>query len=251
MSDTEQRTSRSKTWTPKPDDFKPEPVYGPDHKWAGTRRCSGWRGNLQRQCRKRARVGKEVCRLCGGNSLAGVASPSTETGLSSIYLSGVQKDDFKKFLDNPDLLYLTDAIAQVEAEVAECNRRSLVGESDDAWLELRNTYAEMIHCRDNDDAPGFATNMNKIGIILNINVGRARARIEKGQWLDRKGNLAEKERRIRLDTQRVISKERAFVWMQGLFFAMKIALDKHVGSQDARVLVLKEADNYFAQLSTD
>src|SRR5512137_2855467 len=107
---------------PKPPDFKPEPFFT-EGKRAGQRRCQAWSRQENRQCTMYPMVGKEVCRMHGGKSAGGIASPLWKHGRQSKYLPARMRDAYNASLTDKELLELRGEIALVDARITDLLQR--------------------------------------------------------------------------------------------------------------------------------
>src|SRR3954465_9212974 len=79
------------------------------------------------------------CRMHGGKSLAGPASPSFTTGRHSKYLPRRLLARYQEMAHDAELLALRDEIALIDARIADVLGRVESGESSRIWRELATT----------------------------------------------------------------------------------------------------------------
>jgi hypothetical protein len=81
--------------------------------------------------------GKTKCRMHGGKSLSGLASPNYRTGRYSKHLPAQLAQRAEEARTNPRLLSLEDDIALLEARLAQLLEQVDTGESGARWQALR------------------------------------------------------------------------------------------------------------------
>lgn len=91
------------------------------------------------QCKRHAKIGKKVCKIHGGDSLEGFASPNFKHGKygNSMPVRLVQR--YEEALSNPDLLSLNDEIALMEARIVELIEGLDTGGIGEIWKNLKKS----------------------------------------------------------------------------------------------------------------
>ena len=79
------------------------------------------------------------CRMHGGKTPGGVASPSFKTGRYSKYLPSRLTERYQAALDDRELLVLRDEIALVDARISDLLQRAETGDSAEFWEDLQKT----------------------------------------------------------------------------------------------------------------
>lgn len=159
----------------------------------------------------RARVGREGerCRLHGGRSLAGVASPSFKHGRYSKYLPGRLVGRYEEARADPELLALRDEIALVDVRLAELLQRLETGESPGGWAQLRGVYSNLVRAQGNNDVQGITTALQKFESIIEGGGQEDAAWGETIALLDQRRKLVESERKRLVEMQQMITTEQA------------------------------------------
>jgi len=85
------------------------------------------------------------CRMHGGKSLAGIASPAWKHGKYSDYMPQRLQERFARGLHDPDLLSLDNEIALLDAHVTEKleKLRDDVGDGSKLWPFLQSAYDDL------------------------------------------------------------------------------------------------------------
>jgi hypothetical protein len=178
--------------------------YEPDEKelWA----CPNC--NRHRGCSRFHKRGARRCRRHGANAVSGPEHPQFRHGRYSKDLPTRLAQDYYDSLRDPDLLNLSEEVALTNARIAEQLRRVDSGETGEHWKRLRRTVREIrraIRAKDTDQYNYL------VGVMLrNVEEGAA----DWLRWEDitrlqhHKKNLAETERKINLDKEQMIEKDR-------------------------------------------
>lgn len=178
------------------------------------------------------------CRMHGGASLSGAASPTFKTGRYSKVLPARLASRYHEALNNPDLLALRDDIAVIDARLGE-----LIGQLDAAGgADVLKAMAEEVTCLEAalqaEDRHSATEGVEALRTLLN----RAEAEGERWEqiavWMERKRKLSETERRLLVDMQQVITAERAMVLMAALVDIVR----RHVDDRGILAAIVHDVD---------
>jgi hypothetical protein len=101
-------------------------------------------------CERSPVRGRTRCRVHGGKTLVGSASPTYRTGRYSKYVPERLRERYEAAEDDAELLSLRGEIALTDARLLDLLARVNTGESGQLWAELRRAYREF------PDSPGFS-----------------------------------------------------------------------------------------------
>lgn len=93
------------------------------------------------QCKRQSTQGFKVCRMHGGASLAGVASPNFKHGKYSKHLPPQLMKRYEAARDDPAILSLMDEIALFDARIVEVMEGLHTGGVGDIWNSLKKSHA--------------------------------------------------------------------------------------------------------------
>lgn len=96
------------------------------------------------QCKRHAVPGKTKCRMHGGLTPSGIASPHFKTGRHSKYLPGDYAGAYKQSMKDPDLLNLRSEIALVDSRIINLLEALNKDSATKAWSEIKVTWQEFI-----------------------------------------------------------------------------------------------------------
>lgn len=161
------------------------------------------------------------CRMHGGASLSGMASPTFKTGRYSRVLPTRLLDRYHEGLNDRDLLALTDEIAVVNARLGELVGQLDSGGQEEKWeaitmgLDFCDTA---IQAKDMPRLLGHLAAMREV-----VRQGQADGLLweEIGNWMERARKLRETEQRRLVAMQQVITSEQAMVLVAALTMAVK------------------------------
>ena len=182
------------------------------------------------------------CRMHGGMTPSGPASPQYRTGRYSKVLPARLAGRYEEALANPDLLALRDDIAVIDARLAE-----MLGDLDasggaatwEALAEEMNAFEAALKTSDTRGMTRGLTAMRRL-------VGQGAAEGEKWEqialWMERKRKLSETERRLLVDMQQVITAEKAMVLMAALVDIVR----RHVDDRSILAAIVLDVDRLLA-----
>lgn len=122
---------------PKIDKGRLGPAFVADVICDATARSTGMR------CGNPAVRGTTKCRMHGGSSLAGIASPRYTTGRYSKHLPAHLRESYEEAAKDEQLLSSREEIALLSARVAELAGRLRFGDSGSLWSDLREVFDEL------------------------------------------------------------------------------------------------------------
>jgi hypothetical protein len=94
-------------------------------------------------CQQRPVRGSERCRMHGGRSPRGAASPSFKTGMYSKYLPLEVAQRYEAATQDPELLSARHSIALLEARLVSVLKRLQGAETGTAWGDLQAAFNEL------------------------------------------------------------------------------------------------------------
>lgn len=178
-------------------------------------RCNAKKTNGE-PCQAWAMEGKTKCRVHGGKTPAGIASPHYKTGRYSKYLPTRLSSQYESAKNDPALLELREDIALIDARLSDLLQRVETGESGQVWKELGDAY------RDLQDAM-HAKNTVKTGEALQLIYALIvrgnddyRAWTEIHEVIEQRRRLVESERKRIVETKQTLTVEQAMLMIGAL-----------------------------------
>lgn len=111
--------------------------------------CGAWTHRCGRACATKPVLGRNRCRLHGGNTPMGPASPHWKHGHQSRHygyegvLKGRLRDRFLAMNDHPSLFSLQEDCKIARLRIEDALERIGTGETAKSWLELRKVFAKL------------------------------------------------------------------------------------------------------------
>jgi hypothetical protein len=151
------------------------------------------------------------CRLHGGKTPMGIASPHYKTGRYSKFIPARMIGRYEEARADGELLALREDISLVDARLSDLLSRVDTGESGALWRSLMAARMEMLACRQASDVKGQMAALNLIMELISQGHADYRAWGEVAAVLDQRRRLVESERKRLVEMQQMISSERMMV----------------------------------------
>lgn len=148
------------------------------------------------------------CRMHGGASLSGAASPRFKTGKFSRYLPERLQERYQEAQQDPELLELRDEIALADTRLLDLLDRVDSGESGAIWRKLQKQWAEYRKVEGTDEATDI---LMEIGVTISEGAADYAAWDEVNKQLTQRQKLTESQRKRESELQQVITAEKAMV----------------------------------------
>jgi len=160
-----------------------------------------------RHCRRTVKEEGQRCKLHGGASPRGVASPHFKHGRRCKYLPTRLMDRYQEALADPDLIALRDDIALLETHLGDLIAQLETGESSTRWDQLGATYEELKIAQSTGNVVGTIATLDEIGRIIKRGGEDRVVWSEIYHLLDRKRLLAEAERKRLVEMRQMVTAE--------------------------------------------
>jgi hypothetical protein len=158
-------------------------------------------------CERSPVRGRTRCRLHGGKTLVGTASPTYRNGRYSAYVPERLRERYEAAEDDAELLSLRSEVALVDARLADLLARVDSGESGKLWAELRRAYRAFIRAR--QAGLGEAAALATVERVIERAVGDHQAWAEIGELVEQRRKLTESESKRLVTLQQMITSEQA------------------------------------------
>ena len=152
------------------------------------------------------------CRVHGGATPSGAASPHFKTGRYSGALPERLLARYQELKADPDLTSLASEIAVVRARIFSLLERLGANEPARLWGELNAAWADLVAARAAGNTGNMADALNEIGRLIESGAGEAASWREIGVEIDRVNRLVAQEARQQQLAEATITIERALVW---------------------------------------
>lgn len=179
------------------------------------------------QCKKDAIPGRSVCHIHGGKSLGGLASPTFKEGRYSKYLPAQLATRYNEARSDPDILSLNEDVALLRSFVYQHLASIADGDAHPAWIAAKTALDEM----EKAEAMGasaidkYLAAKVKLRAVIEPNYRAAIAEHQVTDYIDQLGRIADKERRLLIDRQQVITVERMMLMLTAVIASVKRHVD--------------------------
>lgn len=166
----------------------------------------GARTRNGRPCRARP-MPNGRCRMHGGKSLVGPASPSYRHGRYTSFLPDRLKGRYQEAAADADLLALHEEVALTDARLADVLKRVDRGDSADLWKQLKRAMDDLENMRSlglPDSGP-----LSELKRLIARGIADWAAWDEVAKLLEQRRRLVESERKRLVEMQQTITAERA------------------------------------------
>ena len=162
-------------------------------------------------CNAQAIRGKRVCRVHGGLTPSGLASPHYTHGRYSKALPARLAARYDEATTDPALLELRADVALLDARLADVLSRVDTGESGALWTTLQNHRRDVLAAKRVGDSVAQAVALN--ALLETVGQGHAdyRAWQEIGALLEQRRKLVESERKRLIEAQQTLTVEKAML----------------------------------------
>lgn len=235
--------------TPKPDDFQPTPDFPKDHTHYGKPRCQAWSNNQGRQCLGIAISGTDKCRVHGGKSPKGLASPNWETGRWSAHVPTGLADKYKKAMSDPELLDRAADIALVDARIAELvEGLGDVEEGGGTWDQALKEFQDLDTALAEGDVDKAEEALDSLRPILRSGYSKETQWDKIHSALMRRNRLAGSQENRLVKMQVMIAMEDQLMIIERLASIVRDAVRQYVTDRDLQQRVLERVSKELRQL---
>jgi len=187
--------------------------------------CQAKAKSTGEQCKRRAVNGKRVCTVHGGLTPGGLASPNLKTGRYSKYLPAQLQDRYQEAVSDPDILSLNEDVALLRSLVFKHLESMSTGDTHPSWKLAYSALQKLKKAIATGDAVDLITAMEEIEAVITPNYRAAVAEDKVTGYIDQLGRIADKERRLLIDRQQVITVERMMLMITAIAAIVKQHVD--------------------------
>ena len=178
-------------------------------------------------------TGSSKCRMHGGSSLAGIASPSFKHGRYSKHLPERLASRYAEALADPKLLELRDDIALLDVRLGELVGRVDTAESASHWKAVQTAHSALKVAIGSKDSAAFQVAMVALGEAVDVGGSDYGLWREIAELVEQRRKLSESERKYQIAAQQMISSEQAMVLLAGVV----AVIQRHVASKELLGLI--------------
>lgn len=196
-------------------------------------KCNARRKNGQGHCASFA-MSNGKCRVHGGASLSGLASPALVSGRYSKHLPTRLIGRYQQAVSDPDLLALRDDIGLLDTRIGQVVSALDTGESKEAWgslLSIWSTFEEQFQSLlDNGEPPEeMEATVSKVSTLIRSGLSEAYVWGEIRGLLKERADLVANERKRMVELQQYVTAEKAMLFVTAVMDSVR----RNVSDRDA------------------
>jgi len=180
-----------------------------------------------RHCQARVTQEGKRCRMHGGESLSGIASPQFKTGRYSKVLPTALATRYEQSLEDNELLALRDEVALLDTRLGDLLSALGVGAARKLWEDLKKNYDNLSIAMEQRDTPAAIIALHQLGEAIKTGVDENQTWVEIYTLLEQRRRLVESENKRLVQMQQVITTEQAMV----LLARIQQAILQHVSDK--------------------
>lgn len=182
------------------------------------------------------------CRMHGGKSLGGIASPTLKTGKHSRYLPARLQERYQEALADDALLELNAEIALLDTRLTDLLTRVDSGESGALWQAVIKAFGEFRKAYHSGDGIEIAKAMTELDLLFVDAQQDSAAWGEIQNVVQQRRALVETERKRRVDMQQMIDSKQAML----LFGAVAGIIKARVSDRDTLAAISADLNGLLA-----
>jgi hypothetical protein len=153
------------------------------------------------------------CRMHGGKSLGGLASPTFKHGRYSKYMPTRLAERYMQGLKDTELLSLRHELALLDIHIGDQIRHIDTGESTSMFYRLKQAYVDFAKATASNDTPSAQLALAQLGDIITQGIAEVEVWKDIYTAVEQRRKLAESERRRMVEMQQIITTEEAMSLM--------------------------------------
>jgi hypothetical protein len=180
-------------------------------------------------CQRWALAGRTRCRLHGGKTLVGAASPSYRSGRYSAYVPERLRQRYEAAEQDAELLSLRGEIALTDARLMDLLARVNTGESGQLWANLKKAHREFRVAKRGEDEARMQSTLARVEYLIESAVDDYHAWAEIGELIEQRRRLAESESKRMVALEQMMTAEQAMA----LVYRVVDIVSRHVTDKQA------------------
>jgi hypothetical protein len=192
-------------------------------------RCTAKAKQSGKQCQLSVVPGSTKCRIHGGLTPRGIASPHFKTGKYSAYMPERLLERYHDAIADPALLELDHEIALVDSRLADLLTRVDTGEAAKNWKEARNINDEIQAALLTENYGAVVVACTALARLITPSLNDYEAWNQLSALLDQRRKMVESQRKRMIEQQQFVTVEQALL----LVTAMIDSVKRNVKDRDA------------------
>lgn len=172
-------------------------------------------------CRRAPAAGRTRCRLHGGATLQGIASPTFKGGRYSKYIPARLSERYHEAVADPELLAQREEIALLDGRLADLLTHVDSGEAKTLWEQARKATDKMLRAFESNDLGSMHVGILELDRLIGSGLADHEAWYEIHAVIDQRRKLAESERKRLIEMQQMVKADQAMALAGALLASVK------------------------------
>lgn len=188
------------------------------------------------------------CRMHGGQSPGGIASPLYRTGRYSKYIPGNMAETYEEILREKDPLSLTGDAVLLRLFLVQDLKQMDQGNTHPAWIEAHTTLKVLSKAiKLGGDPKTIIDTLTNLENIVKPHYRAAKAKRSVAGYIDQLARVADKERRIALDLYKVVTVEYALATIQAVVEGIRTTVLEHCKDRKIANRILVDTNKIYIE----
>lgn len=208
--------------------------------------CKAKSKRSRNRCKNNTSKHQTVCHMHGGKTPVGIASPTYKTGRYSAYIPNNIASNYSEALKDKDPLSLTDDVILLRSFTTKDLERMKQGDTHPAWIEAHTTVKVLSKAiKLGGDPKTIIEALTNLEEIIKPHYRATKAQQRVTGYIDQLGRVADKERRLLIDRQKVITVEQALALLTAVVMGIRESVLKYCERKIA-TRILTEANTIYS-----
>ncbi len=207
--------------------------------------CGAKLRGKDRTCRKPPLRGKKRCRLHGGLSPSGNASPNYKTGKYSRYLPTDLRQRYAEFCRDRRGNDLQDEISLVTTHIANLIEQTHLKRSVSGVATIQKLFKDLVAAAKSQDLESVAKLDDRMTQALATEGNRAQLWNTIMDRIETRRRLVDTQRKYDIEMGRMLSINEAQEFMAGMCSIIKTVCEQHINDRGLAQTILREINTRF------
>lgn len=181
------------------------------------------------------------CRVHGGKSLKGAASPVAKTLQYSKYLPGNLQGRYEEMRSDPELLSLEQEISLTRTRISDLLTRLETRDSAGLMADLNDAFDDFRKAQAKKDTEAAGAALTDLGVLIKRGAGDYSLWAELQGLMESLRRLSDTERRRKVDMRVMLEIDRVMTVITAASAAFRSALKEFVDDENTQRAVLNRA----------
>ena len=175
----------------------------------------------------------------GGKHPSGIAHHNFGNGRYSKDMPAQLLERYNQYQADPDALSLKPDVALLRTlagrQLSQIGTEK--GDNNPAWEEAYNAWIELSNAMDKADAEKMISSRDKLGSFIKPQYRAVKAEAKLTDYIMKVGNIADKERRLLIDRQQMVTVEQVMITLTSFIMAVRESVLKHADKKTGQKIL--------------